>query len=468
MAADRPNIIINEALCFIVRKRGRIPPKQLKSLLIDFYSTDVIAAAKDVLIEAVTPLNIDGLPKMPRIRRNSKESPEIKMKIDLDDIVATVDYLDINNAIDRLPTFAAADPDHLPSARLLEGDLLAIMNKLTKMDERLTSLQHEVEVSRGLSVMGGGIIGRRGGGGNGGGGRGNGGGASATGSWPILTPNLFPVSALTSHAVGMPAAAARRTVDLATESECPTSAPDTEDEGYERNVTRNVRRSNKRARPSISPATASYSEATRRDPAETAVKVTVTKPTAFKPPAHVKRTLMIGRASGGAIMKAARHLSLPKSVYRIANIDSCYTEEHLRDYLESIGVRVVSCFDRTSSVTPFTDNKTFRVCILDTDKKALLLDSNWSVGISIQKWLFRPKQQAMDTADTGDDDSRSTQTARTRADLNGAIGEVVVGGGKEGMGAAGREGSGGGMENAGGEGEEACGREDSTGISQHG
>ena len=59
-------------------------------------------------------------------------------------------------------------------------------------------------------------------------------------------------------------------------------------------------------------------------------------------------------------MKAAKNLNIPKAVFKIGNIDAAYTEENLAEYIqEQLGVRVVSCYDRTSAKKPYADNKSF-------------------------------------------------------------------------------------------------------------
>ena len=108
-----------------------------------------------------------------------------------------------------------------------------------------------------------------------------------------------------------------------------------------------------------------------------------------------RRPLVIGESSSCAL-KVAEHINLQKSVYRVGNVNAQYSADDLKGYIESIRVRVVSCFDRTSSLALHSDNKTFRVCILDMDKNIFLRDDNWTVGISIQKWLFKPKSDNND------------------------------------------------------------------------
>lgn len=102
---------------------------------------------------------------------------------------------------------------------------------------------------------------------------------------------------------------------------------------------------------------------------------------------------MIGHSTTSTI-RAAKVLSVNKSVYCIGNIDSDYSEDDVKQYVESLGVRVISCFERKAENKParFADNKTFRLCIIDADKDKLLCEANWTVGISIQRWVFKPKK----------------------------------------------------------------------------
>jgi len=103
MTTSRP-IIISEPLCFLTTKRGRFAVKQLKSLLFDFYNGDTLSTAKDVLLDSMTSAKIDGIPnKMSRRRRDSKENPENKIQMDIDDLVTIITFLDENKLFDRLP-----------------------------------------------------------------------------------------------------------------------------------------------------------------------------------------------------------------------------------------------------------------------------------------------------------------------------------------------------------------------------
>jgi len=133
------SVVVSEVLCFLIHKKGRSPEKSLKSFLFEFYTGDIILAAKYALFEAVSTFKIDGCPTL-RKRRESKESPDLKVRADIDDLVALVTFVDENKVSDKLPIFVAANPDLIPSPRLLEGDLLVLINKLTNIEECCYSL----------------------------------------------------------------------------------------------------------------------------------------------------------------------------------------------------------------------------------------------------------------------------------------------------------------------------------------
>jgi hypothetical protein len=100
--------------------------------------------------------------------------------------------------------------------------------------------------------------------------------------------------------------------------------------------------------------------------------------------------LIIGHSTTSTI-RASKTLDVAKSVFRISNIDACYEAEDVKQYIESLNVRVVSCFERTSEKARSAKKKNFRVCIFDADKALLLNETSWSIGISIQRWVFKPK-----------------------------------------------------------------------------
>ena len=141
-------VVVNETLCFLTTKLSRFPLKQIKSLMFDFYSVDTIASAKETLIADASALEIEDFRKSFRNRRDSKENPERKVRLDIEDMVSVVTLLDEKKVLDQLPLYVAANTDLVPSPRLVEGDMMAVLCKLEKMDDRLESMQLELEETR--------------------------------------------------------------------------------------------------------------------------------------------------------------------------------------------------------------------------------------------------------------------------------------------------------------------------------
>lgn len=424
MAADSlpiPRIpCINEPLCFITRKFGRYGIKQLKSLLFDFYSGDVLANAKDVLAGAVASLKIDGCPKLAgRRRRESKDNPEAKIRADIDDIISVVVYLDENKVIDQLPVFVAADPDLIPSLRIQEGDMLVVLNKLAAIEERCAGMQREMESMRSVIVRGPSSDRPA---------------ASGAAKHPERR-----IGASVLVATNLPSVLRRP--DRVLESEISSAIDseggmETDGERFTLAESRSGRRNRaKRQRSSDSPTSPTYASTVGQNQQGATASAAKKQPPSVSTkvrPAAQRKPVMIGHSTTSS-MRAAKSLNLPKAVYRIGNIDACYSATDVQQYVESLGVRVVSCFERTSEKSRFADNKTFRICIYDADKKELLSDSNWFVGISIQRWVFKPKavdqegvggmdRSASGGVDTGGVDTREKVIA---AEAGSVVAETI-------------------------------------------
>ena len=196
------------------------------------------------------------------------------------------------------------------------------------------------------------------------------------------------------------------------------SEADMDTEGFTAVVSQKEKQRLKRCRrATVSPQTvASYADATTKGIRSTGptgdtgnrLIIASTQPaTNQKPPT---KQIMIGHSTTSSL-KAARVLNIPKAVYCLRNIDSCYTADDVKQYIESLGVRVISCYERTPENSKYADNKSFRICIFQADKSALLSDSSWSSGISIEPWVFKPKN-----------DRRSETGERNDVGANGSRG----------------------------------------------
>ena len=99
---------------------------------------------------------------------------------------------------------------------------------------------------------------------------------------------------------------------------------------------------------------------------------------------------MIGSASSSSI-KASKIVYIRKSVFCLSNVDSSYSTNNIMDYIKSIGVRLLTCFELKSSSHNPADSKAFRICIVAEDKSALLNSDNWAVGVAIRQWYRKSK-----------------------------------------------------------------------------
>ena len=418
---SQARLLISEPLCYIAAKYGRIDNLTLKSILRDFYGIDALMSARDTLMKSGDELNIDKWPKPARRRKdsfgNKFESAELMVRNEIDAIITIWSFVDDNKLVDRLPTFVAVNPDHLPSAKFVEGDFMTIMNKLNTLDQHMTNLgssmdkcietvsdssatvRRAVEGTRGTVMgmsggsgqqrgagAGGGRGGGLGGGGRGGGGRGggNGGGEGSEGpragtghvgrpeqalgatqsadnvSWSTLPPpdNAFWGEQMTSDMLDSNSSAME------------------DDGGGPWNLQKNKkRRLTKGSSPS--PSAPSQVPAMRTVPAT---------------PAAGPKKIVYGHSTT-ASLKASKNLWVNKSVYCLGNVDAVYTADNVRDFVESMGIRVVTCNLLKTLTNQPADNNRFRIAIFSEDNDKLLNSRNWSVGISIRKWVHKPKAQ---------------------------------------------------------------------------
>jgi hypothetical protein len=100
---------------------------------------------------------------------------------------------------------------------------------------------------------------------------------------------------------------------------------------------------------------------------------------------------MIIGASSTCSLKASKTLILKKTVYHLGNIDSVYSTKDIEEYIRSLGVHLISCFELKHADRQPMDNKAFRVCVIAADKDKLCDTNNWSVGVSLREWFHKPK-----------------------------------------------------------------------------
>ena len=335
-------IIISAPLCYAAAKFGSAAPKDMRSVLVGFYSSDQLAEASRLLLTEIIRVEPAFSRKLAN-RRNSQNQPEARLRLEADDLISLVSYADEASLFSSLPIFAAADPDLIPSKQLLEGGFMAIMRQFEIMTEQYSDIKSSIQHM------------------------------SSTCSYaPVfeLRAGGGPEGVLNE-----PVRPRVRQLASSTDSDRETNM------NVVRNL-KNIKKAAKRQRESNSPPTPPPAPPAR--PSYSAVAASAPKIT--KP----VRSVLVGNSSTSTL-KASKHIELPKKVFRIGNIDAIYDDKAIEAHLKSIGVNVFTCFERTSERLRLKQNKAFRVCILAQDSAKLQSPEYWSAGISISEWEFRPK-----------------------------------------------------------------------------
>jgi len=121
------SIEISELLCYASHNLGRLDTHRLKSMLSNFYSVEVAYNAKELLVKLVGIIRPEkwARPNMRRGKASVNMATDDKTKKEIDDIIGVLTFVDENHLREKLPRFAAENPDFLPSSNWVAG----IMNK---------------------------------------------------------------------------------------------------------------------------------------------------------------------------------------------------------------------------------------------------------------------------------------------------------------------------------------------------
>jgi len=136
MATER--LVVFDLLCYLLYKFGKMPLKELKAVLFDFYNADAIAEAKSLLLKDVEAFKVDlKLPYMPAARRDDTTG-------ELNDIMTILSTVDKQKLYGRLPKYVSQGPDNMPSIHMGEGDLNCLLSLIRKLGEKVDGMGAEM------------------------------------------------------------------------------------------------------------------------------------------------------------------------------------------------------------------------------------------------------------------------------------------------------------------------------------
>jgi hypothetical protein len=399
---------VSELLCYAINKFGRVPLKPLKSVINDFYSSDDIFSAKDKLVEETDILNIDKWQKPARRRKDSIT----RTQNEIDDIFQVIVMLDESHNLQRLPTFVATDPDRMPSIKLTDGDLAMVLIKLNALSDTVAGLKDKLDVPHRCDLPG----------------------PTRTSDVVITKPvdrsnnGAHPTNLSASHLkvgrISGPAVRHADSADVSSFSPMPSDIGDTSDcDGFIYQQRRSKRKK----------ANSPNTEALVNSDGDRTKNLYSTKDSAGAHPLgsvanpKLKPKSIIGNLQQSSL-RASKSLILKKSVYHIGNIDCSYSVSDVEDYIRSLGVRILTCFELKSSSTSPSDNKAFRVCIVDDDRNKLCDCDNWAIGVSIRVWTHKPKKDGVSDATSASPDVPDVQmdTSAAAASADRAISKTVA------------------------------------------
>ena len=394
------SVVLQNCLCFLVKKFGRIAARPLKSMIIDFYGVDELYEAKRQLLSDATSLNLDSiLPHIPERRDGDSKAVRIA-----DDLFTVITVLDENQKISSLPCYVADSPDAMPSPRLYEGDLSTLMKVIERMENEIKELNIAINIAMAAiakdvresvsvpqptrSVIHSDVH---------------------TGVWANAQAGNPPsdgalMTSQDSHQLlghPRPADHERSTRDwasIAVEStpiatcnrySALATTTDDEDAGNTSRFTEvRSRRSVKRLRNSSSTQPKQQQQPVdTRSQRETQQQIQGGQ-------RRRGRVMMTGKcgASLNQRFTAAKKI-VRKAVFCVDNVDPSLAVNDLCQFVSSMNVKVISCYPahprrRRHETEPPTDRKAFRLCVNDTDRDRLLDDSKWPDSVVISEWYY--------------------------------------------------------------------------------
>jgi len=383
-------VVLCDCLCFLRHKFGKLPVRQIKSMLLDFYSVEVLSEAKCLLLQNVSDLQIDvRLPHIPR-RRDSDN----RGMLDVDDILTVFTCLDEQKLLDKLPRYVADSPDSVPSSRLYEGDLSCVMAMMNKLIEKMTEqasvllvLSRDVAElkarclpeSSHLSTVVRDV--------------------DRAGEFRLQRAGIqeYPSGSFGSAATGESADHRTTTVqppsaDWATIASASASTPFVHRNRYAALASTDDDGDHSDAPPQHQqqPFVTVQSRRSKRRRQQTSPRSAVNPTTG--PQERRRAPAVFGKSAAVGMKISAASRIRRRAVYCVDNVSSSCTEADITSFVESLSIKVLSCFEvrpRRRRIDDDIDRTAFRLCIYQEDSDRLLNASLWPESVVISQWYFK-------------------------------------------------------------------------------
>lgn len=391
-------IVLSNCLCYMLNKFRRIPSKPLKSVVVEFYSSEEISSAKELLIEAADSLNNENLPKI-NVSRRRRESSS-KSALEIDDIITILSAIDEVKLLDDLPMFVADSPENMPATKLLEGDMELLWKKIEKLegivsgglrdlneDIKYLKLKTVQPVNVGMPQSGSKVTNYR---------------------RAICIESSADKQIINSQSVHM---LTKSATDERVSGNQGVSITDrwgssVEDESDSARDDRPYTRvESKRKRKSIvqgvSPSDVipskrvdyrvqsnppiSYAGIITNHPAQSTDAVTMGASMAR---ASAQNNKIIGKSNCSAL-KAANTIksAIDKSVFSIHNVADQYDVSDIKNHCKQLNIRVLFCFNISRQDQK---SRSFKLAVAKVEENKIMDSSSWPAGVVVRPWNYKP------------------------------------------------------------------------------
>ena len=450
MATDQ--LILNNVLSFLVHRFGKPSIKQLRSMALDFYSTEELVSAKRQLLSDISDFRAElMLPHVPD--RRDGEGCAAKV---IDDLLSVLTCLDDKLKLRSLPKYVADGPDVMPSTRLYEGDMSTLMNLIKKLNDKLEETRSSLfaivgelqSVKQQVKVL------------------------STSGVRPVVDhavpPAQLPVVGMsgdesetrsrnsqllsglsgdlqsagsrqpgTTQSWAVAAAAASSAEPALRNRFAPLQSTDDDyddhDDGDQNEpsfIEHHSRRSVKRLRRQSSQQQLQQQQQQQQEEGRQSGGNTLRRQPSQQQQQRQQqqqhqegrqsdgntqrrgRVVMTGKFAGHGGGIAAAKSIIRKAVFCVDNVRTSYDVNDVTRFVGSLKVKVFSCFKvnprrRRNETGPISDRNAFRLCIAASDRNRLLDESKWPESVVISDWYFlnpsvpRQQQQQQQQHDDG-------------------------------------------------------------------
>ena len=391
--ADTRGVLICPLLCFAINCYKKHPSKIVKSVSIDFYDADAITAAKDKLSSDTDGLNLVNW--IHPVKRRGDD----KTKMDVDDILANITFVDDSSALEKLPRYCIDNLEDIPIMRMERGEFAVLLSKLDKLRDQVGRLQdghYHLDQARYNDP------------------------ASRHNSFinPNVSDQMYQselINAGTSRMSNTCSNVAQSRNehvttgnDIDQSTDCGTNNGNTSD-GYQRQGNRKKRKITTRNSPTYANRlVAGLRAASGPTPNARGARNAPLKNSAnanddrYRAEGAKKR--IIGRASKPSISDQAKPSLqsakpyIKKLVFGVYNVGLNESVSSLEEFITDIcGAQPITCFAVKSRDT---ESIAFRVCINAKVSERFLDADMWESGIIIRPWQFKPKTTANETTPT--------------------------------------------------------------------